>query len=295
MRFKAAMVPWPLPSGTNVCDHATSTDQERAGVLGTKLRPGGRAVVIELDAVTFSYPEGDPVLRRIGFSVEPGERVVLLGANGCGKTTLLRLLDGLVFAQRGIYRYQRQPVTKRRFQDRSWRRRFRREVVLLFQQPEAMLFNPTVYDEIAFGLRQLGGDDLDRRVRRWADALGLGHLLNDPPFRLSGGEKQKLCLAALLAVEPRLLLLDEPTANLDPRSTGWLIDFLCELDVTIIAATHNLSLAAELGTRMLVLSEDHELIFDGSLAELRSNEDVLRGANLVHRHGDRGFHTHDWS
>ncbi len=251
--------------------------------------------VIELDGVTFAYPEGDPVLRSIGFALAPGERAVLLGANGCGKTTLLRLLDGLIFARQGRYRYRGQEVTKQRFKDRSWSRRFRSEVVLLFQHPEAMLFNPTVYDEIAFGLRQVGAHDLDGRVRHWAAQLGLEGRLAEPPFRLSGGEKQKLCLAALLALEPQVLLLDEPTANLDPRSTGWLVDFLRDLEVTIVAATHNLSLAGELGSRMLVLSEDHELIFDGSLAELRSNEDVLLAANLVHRHGDRGLHAHDWS
>jgi cobalt/nickel transport system ATP-binding protein len=256
--------------------------------------------MIELEGVSYRYPESEPALKDVSFAVAEREKVVLLGANGSGKTTLLRILNGLVFPQGGSYRYGSEPVTEARLRDRSWSRRFRREVVLLFQHPEAMLFNPTVYDEIAYGLRQLGADDLDGRVRHWAAQLGVEAHLKRPPFQLSGGEKQKVCLAALLSLEPRVLLLDEPTANLDPRSTGWLVDFLQDLSVTSVATTHNLSLAGELGDRVLVLSEGHELIFDGQMQELLGNEDKLLAANLVHSHRlgssrDRRLHVHDWS
>jgi cobalt/nickel transport system ATP-binding protein len=257
--------------------------------------------MIELERVTYRYPEGEPVLKEISLSIAKQEKIVLLGANGSGKTTLLRILNGLIFPQQGDYRYESESVTKTQLKDRGWSRRFRREVVLLFQHPEAMLFNPTVYDEIAYGLRQLGGeDDLDGQVRRWALRLGVESQLKRPPFQLSGGEKQKVCLAALLALEPQVLLLDEPTANLDPRSTGWLVDFLQELPVTSVATTHNLSLAGELGDRVLVLSEAHELIFDGRVEDLLGDEEKLLAANLVHRHRRRGssegrLHVHDWS
>jgi cobalt/nickel transport system ATP-binding protein len=256
--------------------------------------------MIELEGVSYRYPESEPALKDVSFAVAEREKVVLLGANGSGKTTLLRILNGLVFPQGGSYRYGSEPVTEARLRDRSWSRRFRREVVLLFQHPEVMLFNPTVYDEIAYGLRQLGADDLDGRVRHWAAQLGVEAHLKRPPFQLSGGEKQKVCLAALLSLEPRVLLLDEPTANLDPRSTGWLVDFLQDLSVTSVATTHNLSLAGELGDRVLVLSEGHELIFDGQMQELLGNEDKLLAANLVHSHRlgssrDRRLHLHDWS
>jgi cobalt/nickel transport system ATP-binding protein len=256
--------------------------------------------MIELERVSYRYPEGEPALKEISLSVAKKEKVVLLGANGSGKTTLLRILNGLIFPQEGAYRYGSEPVTEARLRDRSWSRRFRREVVLLFQHPEAMLFNPTVYDEIAYGLRQLGGDDLDGQVRRWAARLGVEPHLKRPPFRLSGGEKQKVCLAALLALEPQVLLLDEPTANLDPRSTGWLVDFLEDLSVTSVATTHNLSLAGELGDRVLVLSEGHDLIFDGPVEDLLGDEEKLLAANLMHSHRrgrsrDRRLHVHDWS
>lgn len=255
--------------------------------------------MIEVERVGYRYAEREPTLVDVSFTVREKEKVVLLGANGSGKTTLLRILDGLIFPQHGTCRYRGTPVTKRQMRDKAWSRRFRAEVVLLFQHPEAMLFNPTVYDEIAYGPRQLGGDDLDDRVRHWASQLGVERLLGQPPFQLSGGEKQKVCLAALLALDPQVLLLDEPTANLDPRASGWLIDFLQELAVTIVTTTHNLGLAAELGDRVVVLSEGHRVIFDGPMATLRDDEHTLLAANLVHSHRyGRGAslhpHAHEW-
>ena len=257
--------------------------------------------MLEVEAISYRYPETDPVLKDVSFAVEEGEKVVLLGANGCGKTTLLRVLNGLIFPQKGRFRYRGEEVTARRARDKDWNRRFRKEVVLLFQHPEAMLFNPTVYDEIAYGLRQLGAEDIDERVHHWAAQLGVDRHLRRPPFQLSGGEKQRVCLAALLALEPKLLLLDEPTANLDPRSTGWLIDLLRGLDTTIITTTHNLSMAAELGSRVLLLSEAHRLIYDGAADGILKDRDKLLEANLVHTHAHSHdgvqhthYHTHDW-
>jgi cobalt/nickel transport system ATP-binding protein len=256
--------------------------------------------MLEAEGISFRHPETEPVLRDVSFALERGDKVVLLGANGCGKTTLLQILNGLIFPQQGSLRYKGSPVTERKLKEKGFCRQFRKEVVLLFQHPEAMLFNPTVYDEIAYGLRQIGADELDGRVHHWAAQLGLEGQLRRLPFELSGGEKQKVCLASLLALEPELLLLDEPTANLDPRSTGWLIDFLQDLAITTVSTTHNLSLAEELGSRTLVLSEEHDLIFDGEIQELLGDQDKLLAANLLHRHRHgrsqhRHFHAHDWS
>jgi cobalt/nickel transport system ATP-binding protein len=257
--------------------------------------------MVEAEALCYRYRDGEPVLQGVGFRIAAGDKLVLLGSNGCGKTTLLKLLDGLLFPQRGQYRYDGEPVDAARLKDAGFSRRFRREVALLFQNPNTMLFNPTVYDEIAFGVRQLGLEQPDARVRHWAGVLGVARHLDSPPFRLSGGEKQKVCLASLLALEPKLLLLDEPAANLDPRSTGWLVDFLQSLPTTTLVTTHNLSLAPELGARALVLSEAHELIYDGAVEPLLSDKDTLLRANLVHAHRHRHaglehrhFHVHDW-
>ena len=259
--------------------------------------------MIEIDGVSHAYGD-QPTLRELSCRIGPGEKVVLLGSNGCGKSTLLKLVDGLLAPAAGRVTYDGYDVSPRALRNKAFRRRFRREVGLLFQNPDAMLFNPTVREEIAFGPLQHGLEDVDARVLYWADRTGIGHLLERAPWTLSAGQKQLVCLAALLSLEPRLLLLDEPTSALDPRSTGWLVDFLQDLPQTLVVATHNLSLATELGERCLVLGEDHTLLHDGDVLALRDDMEVLRRANLVHIHrhrhrdGDtehRHYHSHDWS
>lgn len=257
--------------------------------------------MLEAIEIGYRHSDGPEILSGVDFRLGRGEKAVLLGANGTGKSTLLKVLDGLLPPTTGTVRYDGHPVERATLRDAAFHRRFRREVVLLFQNPDTMLFNPTVFDEIAFGPRQLGVDACEERVLHWADALQLTPLLKRAPFGLSGGEKQRVCLAALLVLEPKVLLLDEPTANMDPRSTGWLIDFLAELDQTTLVTTHNLSLAGELGSRCLVLGEDHRLIFDGAIREFLGDRDKLIAANLVHSHRHRHggevhahYHIHDW-
>jgi cobalt/nickel transport system ATP-binding protein len=257
--------------------------------------------MIKVEALGHSYDDGRPALKNLSFEIARGEKVVLLGANGTGKTTLLKILDGLLFPRTGSFSYRSRPVTKESLRESVFHREFRREIVLLFQNADAMIFNPTVRDEIAFGPRQLGLDDVEGRVRRWAEPLGLVPHLGRPPFQLSSGEKKRVCLASLLVLEPQMLLLDEPTANLDPRTSGWLVDFLQELNVTMLIATHNLTSAAEMGSRTLLLSENHELIYDGGSEVLLENTQKLLEANLLHTHRHRHggiehdhFHSHEW-
>ncbi len=257
--------------------------------------------MISATGLSHAYNGGELILKKVTFNIQPGEKVVLLGTNGCGKSSLLKILNGLISPREGHFTYKDEPVTPALLKNSSFNRHFRSEVVLLFQSPDAMLFNPTVYDEIAFGLRQIGVESIDERVKHWADRFNLTRYLDRVPFQLSRGEKQKVCLASLLAIEPEVLLLDEPTANLDPRSTGWLVDYLQDVEITTLVTTHNLGIAAELGDRTLVLSENHELIYDGKIDELLGDTDKLIAANLVHvhkhKHGDvehRHYHTHDW-
>jgi len=242
------------------------------------------------------------VLREVSFAVAPGERVVLLGVNGCGKTTLLKALDGLVIPTAGRITYGGAPLEARRLEEPAFQRTFRGQVGLLFQNVDAMLFNPTVADEIAFGPRQLRLPDVDARVARWAAAFEVGPFLNRPPFELSGGEKKRVALAAILAIDPKVLLLDEPTANLDPAFSARLVDFLSGLaGVTVIASTHNLSVAEELGSRALLLAPGRPgLLYDGPSAALVADERLLVESGLAHRHVHRHggaehdhFHVHD--
>lgn len=257
--------------------------------------------MLEAIEVGYRLPDGREILSAIDFRLGRCEKVVLLGANGTGKSTLLKVLNGLLPPSTGTVSYDGRVIDRAALREAAFHQRFRREVVLLFQNPDAMLFNPTVFDEIAFGPRQLDLDDVDERVHHWAGELGVARLLDRTPFGLSGGEKQRVCLAALLVLEPKVLLLDEPTANMDPRSTGWLVDFLADLDQTTLVTTHNLSLAGELGDRGLVLGEDHRLFYDGPIRDFLGDQDRLAAANLAHRHRHRHgktehshFHTHDW-
>jgi len=254
-------------------------------VEGLRLELGGRAVLSE-----------------VSFSVAPGERVVLLGVNGCGKTTLLKALDGLAFAAAGRIAYDGVPLEPRGLEAAPFRRRFRGEVALLFQNVDAMLFNPTVADEIAFGPRQLGLPEVEARVARWAKALGLTGFLDRPPFELSGGEKKRVALAALLAIDPKVLLLDEPTANLDPAWAARMVELLAaQPGLTVIASTHNLSVAEELGQRAILLAPGRAgVLHDGPAGAVARNGPLLVTSGLAHlhahRHGDKAhvhFHVHD--
>ena len=241
---------------------------------------------------------GRLVLDDLSFDVAAGERVVVLGVNGCGKTTLLRLLDGLAFPEAGRIVYAGEPLSAARLDEATFRRRFRGEVALLFQNVDAMLFNPTVADEIAFGPRQLGLPDAEARAARWAETFAVERLLARAPFELSGGEKKRVALAACLAVEPRVLLLDEATAGLDPASVGRLVDVLANVPgLTVIATTHNLSMASELGERALLLAPERKgVLYDGDAHALLRDERLLVESGLahrhVHRHGDHHSHAH---
>lgn len=244
--------------------------------------------MIELERVSYRYPDGESAIAGVTFSLAPGERAVLLGGNGCGKSTLLKLLDALLVPDDGQIRYRGERITPKRLRDRNWSRRFRGEVGMVFQDPDAMLFNASVVEEIAYGPARLGMPEPLQQAHRWARRLGLDRYVDTPPYRLSGGEKQRLCLACVLACGPRVLLLDEPTANLDPRSTGWLIDFLRDQPtLTTLVSTQNLSLAGELGQRALILGEEGALLFDGALDAALSDTELLWRANLAHSHRHR--------
>ncbi len=257
--------------------------------------------LLEFAGVGYAWPGAAPLFSGLDLRIAAGEKVVLLGPNGAGKSTLLRLANGLLAPSAGGVRWQGRTLDAASLRQRDFARAFRRDNVLLFQHPEAMLFNPTVHDEIAYGPRQLGLAGVEARVARWAGELGLDGLLDQPPYALSGGQKQKLALACLLALDPQFLALDEPTASLDPRTVGWLIDTLLESGKTLLVSTHNLSLAAELGERALVLGDAGRLLYDGPLAPALADLELLQAAGLAHRHRHRHagvahahLHAHDW-
>lgn len=259
------------------------------------------APLLTLDTVHYAWPDAAPCLRGVSLTLHPGEKVVLLGPNGGGKSTLLKLMNGLVFPSAGTMQWDGRIMDRASLRERQTGRDFRRRCGLLFQHPEAMLFNPTVRQEIGYGPAQLGLEDAHARVAHWAGVLKLEPLLDKPPFLLSGGQKQKVALACVLAMEPDLLLLDEPAASLDPATVGWLIDTLLDSPRAVVISTHNLSLAAELGERALILGPAGTLLFDGPIAHALADLALLEAANLTHRHRHRHggsahshVHAHDW-
>ena len=255
--------------------------------------------MIKAEHLNFAYG-AQQVLSDVSFKINKGDKVVLLGINGSGKSTLLKILDGLLPVNSGKIFYRNIWLTAKQLKNKNFLRRFRSEVVLLFQNPDVMLFNPTVFDEIAFALRQLEKDHIEEKVKYWANKVGLTSFLDRSPFSLSTGEKKKVCLASILVLEPELLLLDEPTSNLDPKSTGWLVELIDELKATTLIATHNLSLAPELGDRAFVLSAAHRIIFDGQIERFINDKEKLLEAGLLHQHTHRHsslihkhYHAHE--
>jgi len=243
--------------------------------------------IFELENVSFDY-DGVPALQSLSLAFEPGQRVALIGPNGSGKSTLLRLLDALYFPKAGSIKFLGEPLTEQRLQNDTVNLNFRRQVGLVVQNPDVQLFNPTVFDEVAFGPLQLHWPkaELLRRVDETLDLLGILHLKERPPHRLSGGEKKKVSLASILVTDPQVLLLDEPTAQLDPKSQSQVVDQVQgwkSTSKTVISATHQLELLEDIADVVYVM-QNGNLIASGTPAEILLNKDLLTRANLIHAH-----------
>jgi cobalt/nickel transport system ATP-binding protein len=246
----------------------------------------------EVQDLHFDY-EGISALRGLSLRIEQGERIALLGANGSGKSTLLRILDALYFPKQGSVRYQAETLTPERFQGEEFFLQFRRRVALVFQNPDVQLFNPTVFDEVAYGPLQLQWDveELRRRVEETLNLMAIARLRDRPPYRLSGGEKKRVALASVLVLDPEVLLLDEPTATLDPRSQSQVVDLIQQwkgTPKTVITATHQIEIVEDIADRVLVL-EEGRVIAEGTPGQILSNGELLLRANLIHAHR----HSHD--
>jgi cobalt/nickel transport system ATP-binding protein len=245
------------------------------------------ALLFELRDVSFEY-ERIPALRGLSLQVAEGENIVLLGANGSGKSTLLRILDALCFPSLGSVAFCGQRLTPELFHQDGFALSFRRRVALVFQNPDVQLFNPTVFDEVAFGPLQLQWpkEQISARVTATLELMKIGHLRDRPPHRLSGGEKKRVALASVIVLEPEVLLLDEPTAALDPRSQSQIIDLIQDwkgASKTVITATNQLEIVEDIASRIVVL-EEGKVTASGAPAEILSNHELLLHANLVHAH-----------
>ena len=241
-----------------------------AGAAGT--RP---VASLEVENLAFAYPDGHQALYGVNLSIGPRERVALLGPNGAGKTTLVLHLNGILGGGVGTVRVGGLPVVKENF------REVRRRVGLVFQDPDDQLFMPTARDDVAFGPANLGirGDELDVRVRHALDQVGMLPFIDRPPHHLSYGQRRRVAVATVLAMQPEILVLDEPSSNLDPASRRELADILRDLDLTTLMVTHDLPYAMELCPRSVILSAG-VIAADGPTRELLCDEELLRAHRL---------------
>jgi cobalt/nickel transport system ATP-binding protein len=235
---------------------------------------------IDIQDLQYRYPDGSVALDDINLQVGRRERAVILGANGAGKSTLLALMCGILRPSRGTIKILETKLT------RKTTHRLRASVGLVFQEPDNQLFMPTLWEDVAFGPLNMGlsGKEVQSRVEEALDVVGLAALRDKPPHHLSVGEKKRAAIATALAMHPKILVLDEPTAHLDPKSRADFIAFLARLhakgDLTLITATHDVESVPYFADRAYVLSQGH-LVTTGTVSEVFANPDLLARAHLA--------------
>jgi cobalt/nickel transport system ATP-binding protein len=231
--------------------------------------------VLDVRGLAFAYPDGHQALYGVDLHVHRGERVALLGPNGAGKTTLVLHLNGILTAGAGSVAVSGLPVKRENFQE------VRRRVGVVFQDPDDQLFMPTVRDDVAFGPANLGvrGTELDARVVEALDRVGMVDFIDRPPHHLSFGQRRRVAVATVLAMEPEILVLDEPSSNLDPASRRELADIVTALDVTVLMVTHDLPYAMQLCPRSVVLS-DGVIVADGSTYDVLTDDALMSAHRL---------------
>lgn len=254
-----------------------------------------------LQDVSYRYAGRFPALAGVTLSVARGERAAIVGANGSGKSTLLFVLAGLYYPAAGSVMFRGEALTEARLADPARNREFRRRVGIVFQNSDVQLFNARVADELMFGLVQLEVPAHERaeRMRKYSEVMGIGHLLERHPQNLSIGEKKRVAIAAVLAMEPEVLILDEPTAGLDPRTSRHLIDAILAFSArgaTVITATQDIHLVPEIADRVVVMGEEKTVVRSGPAEEILADQPFLERHNLVHVHAHRHkevVHVHE--
>jgi len=231
--------------------------------------------VLDVRGLAFAYPDGHQALFGVDLHVHRGERVAMLGPNGAGKTTLVLHLNGILVAGAGSVAVSGLPVTKENIPE------IRRRVGIVFQDPDDQLFMGTVRQDVGFGPANLGlqGAELEARVQRALEQVGMEEYADRPPHHLSFGQRRRVAVATVLAMEPEILVLDEPSSNLDPACRRELADILRSLDVTVLMVTHDLPYALELCPRAVVLS-DGTVVADGSTYDVLTDDELMRAHRL---------------
>lgn len=249
-------------------------------------------IIFELNDVHFSYLGKFPALCGIDIKINRGQKVTIVGANGSGKSTFLQILDGLIFADQGRVSFYGRQLNEKIFEDDKFSSDFRRSVGFVFQNPDAQLFCPTVKEDIVFGPLQLGftKEQIQRRLERLIDILGIQELLDRMPHQLSIGEKRKVAIASVLIIDPQVIILDEPTAGLDPKTSRQIIDLLIQENLngkTIITSTHDLHIVEEISDMVYVFNKQKKIAGFGLANVILQDNALLESNNLVHIHSHK--------
>jgi cobalt/nickel transport system ATP-binding protein len=230
---------------------------------------------IEIDHLSYAYPDGHKALNNITLHIEPCEKVALVGPNGAGKSTLILHLNGIFSGQNGSVRVCSLDVKQENLS------RIRAMVGMVFQIPDDQLFSPTVFDDVAFGplYQGLSTQEVHERVKQALEDVHMSDYTRRVSHHLSTGEKKRIAIATVLSMKPEVLVLDEPTAGLDPRSRRALIHLLDELPLTMLVSSHDMLMVQELFPRMIIMDEGR-IVADGPTQELMGDNDLLEAHGL---------------
>jgi len=241
----------------------------------TAINGTGKEPVLHVHELVFSYPDGRQALRGVNLHVDAGEKVALVGPNGAGKSTLMLHFNGILKGGAGRIRVDGMDVAKENLGV------IRAKVGLVFQNPDDQLFSTTVFDDVAFGPLHMGYPEAEvrRRVQHALDLVGITDFAPRMPHHLSVGERKRVAIATVLAMDPSILVLDEPTAGLDPRGRRSLITLLRDLDATMLVSTHDMALVAELFGRTIVL-DGGVVVADGPTGEIMADQRLLEAHGL---------------
>ncbi|MBM4421173.1 MAG: ATP-binding cassette domain-containing protein [Chloroflexi bacterium] len=254
-------------------EHAHTHDHAHPGPEHAHVHLGG-AGSLTVDHLHFTYPDGYEALRGLGLRADAGERIALVGPNGAGKSTFMLTLNGTLTPSHGTIHIGEVLVERKSLS------RVRAEVGLVFQDPDDQLFSATVFEDVAFGPVHMGlsRDQIHERVEHALAAVGVSGFERRPPHHLSLGQRKRVALATVLSMDPKLLVLDEPSAGLDPRGRRELIALLASLPQTMLVATHDMRLVAEILPRTVVM-DGGRVVADGPTGE------ILASAALLEAHG----------
>lgn len=235
-------------------------------------------VSLEVERLAFAYADGHQALFGVDFKIMRGERVALLGPNGAGKTTLVMHLNGILTAGHGSVKVNEELVDP---SNKESLKQIRTKVGIVFQDPDDQLFMPTVREDVAFGPRNMGlsGEALDLAVDQALEKVGMQEFADRPPHHLSFGQRRRVALATVLVMNPEILVLDEPSSNLDPTSRRELADILRGLEITLLMVTHDLPYAYELCDRSLILSKG-QIVADKSTYEILTDRELMLANRL---------------